>query len=165
MHHRLAPLWLAATVLLSSCVAPIRVREVPPPPPAHSPTEEIRQAYHEASRKDPAAAAALLLDGIRICESRLAAGDNAALEDYNYLISRLIGQLQAAGLNPWHGEIEVKSANSTWQLAGRQPGKLNGAKRILVATDELDFEGKYAPEERILRTGAGARLSRWHPTR
>ena len=156
MHHPLALLWLAATVLLSSCVAPIRVREVPPPPPAHSPAEAIRQAYHEASRKDPAAASALLLDGIRICESRLAAGDNAALEDYNYLISRLIGQLQSAGLSPWHGEIEVKSANTTWQLAGRQPGKINGAKRILVATDELDFEGKYAPEERILRTGVGA---------
>lgn len=150
------PLLATAALLVSACTAPIRIRETKTPPPSHMPSSETLADFKAASRKDPAASAGMLLDGIRICERRIASGNAQAIEDYNYLVGRLVTHLERAKLEPWGTTVNVPGTSGTWRLSGREPKGFNALGRELLPTDVLAFSGKYGPPERILKPGIGA---------
>lgn len=148
----LLPLVLAS-LALSSCIAPIRVKVVDPPPPGPAVSDAALHAYRKL---EPQAAAGRLLDGIRICQDRIAKGETGAIRDYNYLVSRLVTQLDRAGVEPWGATVALPGSSITYQLAGRDPSGFTAGDREILPTDRLAFAGKYSIPEPVVKPGVGA---------
>ena len=153
---RLAPLLLLAAWTQTSCVAPIRVSIVDPPPPDARVSEASMEAYQKLRKTDPLAAAGMLLDGIRICQDRVAKGETGAVDDYNHLVARFVTQMELAGIEPWQQAVTLRGQREVYQLSGRDLSGFAAGGRELLPTDRLDFAGKYAVPERILKKGVGA---------
>lgn len=156
IRHRLLLLLAAAAFSQGSCVAPIRVEVVDPPPPDHRISEAALEGYRKLSAKDPLAAAGRLLDGIRACQNRVAKGEPGAVADYNYLVARFVTQLERAGVEPWGAAIELRGNSTVYQLTGRDPSGFGSGDRELLPTDRLEFAGKYAIPEPVVKEGIGA---------
>lgn len=155
---KVSQLAFLAACLLSGCTAPISVHQSDPPPSPHSSLQAKVDAFRELSRHDPQAAAGRLLDGIRACQNRIKKGEAGAVEDYNYLVSRFIEQLEKAHIEPWDTTIQISGNSTTYQLSGLEPPDLDARDRELVPTDTLTFTGDYALTDRVIRPGIGAPL-------
>ena len=102
------------------------------------------------------------LAALRVATSKAARGDEAALPEYNFLTARLIDQLIAADLRPWHQSLKLDIDGTEYVLRGTQPADLARSERRFVTVDRLDFSGKYAREAAI-QPGIGAPLVAFLP--
>ena len=151
-------LTLSACLASASCYAPIRDQKVKPALPA--PVVVGEASLKVAARPDkthPLDAAAATLDSLRLTYDRLAAGDSAALPEYNFLTARLLEHIRAAGIKPWDNQVTVDGGRTKYILRGGQPADLNAEERHFIAGDTLEFSGPYAKTQAI-KDGAGAPL-------
>jgi len=147
---------LLAALLLAHCAAPIRVEEVAPPLPASLSKQELRSAS-KLARRQPAVAAGRLLDLIARADERIARGETELIPAYNYLVARFVANLERAELDPFTAPVSIAGGERTYTVDARQPRDLQGIDHLLVATDSLDFEGKYATDP-VIKPGIGAPL-------
>lgn len=155
------PLFLA----LAGCFAPIRVHESSAdlPPPAVLDEATLKEAA--AFRRDGDRLKhdlAETLAALRVAAKRAGAGDENALPEYNFLTARLIDQLIAADLRPWHQSLRLDIDGTDQVLRGNQPADLARMPRRFTTVDRLDFSGKYARESAV-QPGLGAPLVAFLP--
>ena len=151
---------LKITLLLclaaASCYAPINVHEVKPARPTPvAVSETALKAASKTSKSAPLKQAAATLEDIRLAYDRLAAGDDSALPEYNYLTARFIEQIKEAGVKPWINEIQLSGPKTQFVLRGHQPADLDAEKRDFIAADTLEFKGSLAQTPSTTE-GAGA---------
>jgi hypothetical protein len=100
----------------------------------------------------------LLLDRIAISETKLSASDPESYRSYNYLVSRLIDEIDTSGAEPWEQPVQVKGAQRTYTFSAEEPADLRGLGQQLTPTDTLVFSGELAPSDRSTVAGIGAPL-------
>nr|WP_226895726.1 alpha/beta fold hydrolase [Luteolibacter marinus] len=126
--------------------------------PAASAVDQTSLVAASPGKTKPALrAAASTLDSLRTAYDRLAAGDSAALPEYNYLTARLLEHIRDAGIRPWHDQVEVDAPRTRYVLRGVQPPDLDVEERRFIPADTLEFSGPYSKTPAI-KTGVGAPL-------
>jgi len=145
----------AATIalLLTSCLAPVRVDRVKPVAPAQV-TGPMAAATHP---RGSAAAAGHQLDAIAVCQASLQRDDPAARAAYNHHVARLIEHLEHGGLDPFAGPVVLQGAQRSYTLHARMPAALDHRDHLLIPADSLRFAGKYTAET-VSSDGIGAPL-------
>ncbi|KAB2638690.1 MAG: hypothetical protein DVB30_05810 [Verrucomicrobia bacterium] len=83
--------------------------------------------------------------------------DPAALHDYNFAVSRMIGIIRDAKLDPWSKPLIVPSGSGTVLLTHRPDPRPNWNPALYTFTpvDQFTIGGKYV-EEHATRSGIGA---------
>lgn len=154
---------LLSCILMVGCSSPIRMQVRQPDPPVATAASGIEADRLRTRCGTLAAGAGELLDGIRLLEARVAKGDRDATTAYNYLVGCLIGDLQRRGISPWGREVTLSGPSGDWKLVGEAPANLGG--HLLLATQTLEFRGRHAQPQPILRPGIGAPVVAMMPQR
>jgi hypothetical protein len=89
---------LALIVSTVSCTPPISVKHVRPVAPPSLTSETVSNDI------------GLLLDRIAISETKLSSSNSETYRNYNFLVSRLIDEIDKSGAKPWERPIQVKGA-------------------------------------------------------
>lgn len=84
-------------------------------------------------------------------------GDKAALYDYNFALSRMVGIIKARKLDPWTKPLEVPTSRGTLLLTHkRDPRPMwNPALYDFTPADQFTIGGNYV-KEHVTRAGLGA---------
>jgi len=152
-----------AALTLVACEAPISVRVEPATPPtARVVSEDALSAARQLDDDRPLHSIATTVGALREASNRVAAGEDAAIPEYNYLTARLVDQLGKAGVQPWQRQLELDEGGTRTLLRGTQPDDLDVAGRRFLPSDRLHFSGRYANEEAI-KPGVGAPLVAFLP--
>ncbi len=100
----------------------------------------------------------LLLDRIAVSEKQLKKSDPSTYQSYNFLVSRLIDEIQKPGFNPGNGAIAVQGAHKVYRFSAEKSEDLRHLGQKLIPTDRLEFSGDYVLEETAVVNGVGAPL-------
>jgi pimeloyl-ACP methyl ester carboxylesterase len=121
---------------------------------------DILQAMRER-RKDPLAALGEFLSAAESASRQLARNprDTAARDAYNFAISRVLGTVKDAKLDPWRQPLRVPAAGGELLLTHKpDPRPLwNPALYDFTPADQFDIGGTYVAE-RVRKEGVGAPL-------
>ncbi|MDF1714867.1 MAG: alpha/beta fold hydrolase [Akkermansiaceae bacterium] len=128
------------------CSAPISFELVEPPVPAALVSEPAPEDL------------GLLLDQIAKSEQKLKKSDPATYQSYNYLVSRLIDEIQKSGFKPGDGTIAIRGAKRVYRFSVEESEDLRHLGQSLIPTDRLKFSGDYVLKETPPSGGVGAPL-------
>jgi pimeloyl-ACP methyl ester carboxylesterase len=147
---------IAVGLLVTGCLAPVRVDQFKPPVPAQP---EVVATHAAAARKadGSAAAAGRRLDAISACLESIERGDAAAQASYNHEVARLIEQLEQSELDPFTAPVLVQGAERTYTLHARMPHALDARDHLFIPADSVRFSGRYASQP-VTSDGIGAPL-------
>lgn len=110
-------------------------------------------------RHQPLVALGGFLSAAKIASEQLAVspGDESALGDYNFAVSRILETLRAAKLEPWAAPVVVPSPDGSFTLTHKPDPRpaWNPALYDFIPADEFDIQGSYVTR-RTTRTGVGA---------
>ncbi len=126
--HRCLPLAALCAIMLTQCAAPISVHHEQPARPPTVAAEGLAKQAPE------------LIERLHTAYLQLVSGDDSAIPDYNYLLGRLIEELEPGGVDPWSQPIDIGG----YRLRGKPaPGSRPSENQLFVA-DTLEFRGKFA---------------------
>lgn len=112
-------------------------------------------------KRDPLAAMGELLSAAEIASKQLLRSpkDPAALEAYNFAVSRVMGLIKQQEMEPWKQPIRVPSAGGEMLLTYKKdprPG-WNPGLYDFTPSDQFDIDGRYVKEHSV-KVGVGAPL-------
>jgi len=156
------PVCLVLMAALASCS---KYSTIKPLHPTYQPVTPVGKLVVKAlthSHKEPLVAMGEYLEAIKTSslELRRNPSDVHAIRDYNFALSRLIGTLSDAKLDPWTKPLKVPAPDGgeyvlTHQLDPRP--QRNPAFYDFTPADQFDVSGSYV-EERKIKAGLGAPL-------
>jgi pimeloyl-ACP methyl ester carboxylesterase len=147
---------IAVGLLVTSCLAPVRVDRIKPSVPAQ-PERVATRAAAATQACEVATAAGNQLDAISACLGSVERGDADAIASYNYRVARLIEQLEQAKLDPFTAPVVLQGAERTYTLHARMPPILDARNHLFVPADSVRFAGRYASQP-VTSDGIGAPL-------
>jgi len=122
--------------------------------------QDIVHAMRE-ERKEPLAALGEFLSAAESAAQQLARspGDTAARDAYNFAVSRILGTIKKAKLDPWTQPLRVPSAGGEFLLAHKPDPRpqWNPALYEFTPADQFDVGGTYITEH-SRKEGVGAPL-------
>ena len=85
--------------------------------------------------------------------------DAQALLDYNFAVSRIMENVNLAGLEPWKTPIRCPGATGEWVFSIRKPPRpeWNPSHFVLRPADRFEFKGRLV-KDRTVKQGVGAPL-------
>jgi pimeloyl-ACP methyl ester carboxylesterase len=128
------------------CSAPISVKKVEPVVPAALVSAPVPEDL------------GLLLDQISVSGKQLNKSKPATYETYNFLVSRLIDEIEKSGLEPWEQSVAIRGAKKVYQLSAEGLDDFRHLGPKLTPTDRLKFSGDYSVDSTPDVIGVGAPL-------
>lgn len=156
-----AAILLALALLSVGCVAPVTVEELDNPAPTGPISRRTIEDHRKVNRHSDHAAAGELIEGIETAQRGIEAGQWEYLEDYNYLVARLVEELSSSRILK-DGPVELPSTETTYNLRLGDNTKLAYLHRKIHTADRVEFYGRHSFADAV-KPGAGAPIISTRP--
>ncbi|MGE9270462.1 MAG: esterase/lipase family protein [Verrucomicrobiales bacterium] len=154
--NRLLLAALIAAFIGSGCVAPVQVINLPTPPPPGELAHQATRDHRKLRNSDPKAATSRLLTAISEAQKGTLQGKAGAVDEYNYLVGRLVEMLAQSHLLE-HGPIVLPSPCGPYTLDVANEATRAALHHPLFLADRIGFYGRHAYTA-ASRPGIGASI-------